>query len=92
MPQSGLSGRSRHGTSETIGDEGNRTLCDSVSKTGISGNPSKNGTQDGTPKGQKTPKDPDLILIETCWSDLPEHIKAAIRRLASIAMKAESNI
>jgi len=63
------------------GDEGYRTIRDSASKTPISPEETKNGTQDGTPKGENTPLDPDLAFIHDRWPRLPEHIKQSILAL-----------
>ena len=66
---------------QRLGDEGNRTTCDSASKTPIPQNGPQNGTQDGTPKGENTPLDPDLALIQDRWATLPEHIRQAVLAL-----------
>jgi hypothetical protein len=60
-----------------------RTPLGSAAKTPISQDEPKNGTQDGTPKAENTPLDPDLSLIQKRWPNLPEHIKAAIRALVN---------
>jgi len=70
-----LSGRSRHGTSETIGDEGNRTRPFFASKTPISANPAKNGAQSGALYGNF---DPDLGRIVAAWPRLSEAVKRSI--------------
>ena len=62
-------------TSKGNGDEGNRTTLDSASKTPISSKVTKNGTQDGTPKGDF---DPDLRQIISAWHDLPDRVKQQI--------------
>jgi hypothetical protein len=51
---------------------------DSTSKTGI---PQERGTESGTPKGENTPLDPDLALIQDRWPKLPEHIRQAVLAL-----------
>lgn len=58
------------------GDEGNRTIPVSASKTPISPNGLKNSTQDGTPKGDF---DPDLAFIVAHWHSLPDRVKREIR-------------
>lgn len=45
----------------------------------------KNGTQDGTPKGENTPLDPDLMQIIQAWPDLPAGVREEILRLAGMS-------
>jgi hypothetical protein len=35
---------------------------------------------------EQPPKDPDLALIQDCWPNLPQHIKAAITTLVRSAI------
>ncbi len=69
------------------GANGLRTPLDSAAKTPISQDEPKKGTQDGTPKAENTPLDPDLALLQARWPKLPEHIKAAVVTLVQSASK-----
>jgi hypothetical protein len=49
-----------------------------LSKTPIS---QSDSAPDSAPKGENTPLDPDLALIQDRWPKLPEHIRQAVLSL-----------
>ena len=61
-----------------MGDEGVEHSPLTASKTAISETAS---AESGALKGENTPLDPDLALIQDRWAGLPEHIRQAVLAL-----------
>jgi hypothetical protein len=55
-----------------------------LSKTPIPAQGTRNGTQDGTPKGENAPIDPDLARLIEAWPKLDADTRAAILRTAGV--------
>ena len=60
-----------------------------LSETAISQTPS---AKSGALEGEKTPKDPDLALVQERWPKLPEHIKAAVLALVRSTADKEPSL